>query len=391
MAGKDDKVEELIKSGNAKFDAGDFEGAIEAFDKAINLNPADKSQLAEAYSDRGSAKNELSRREDAIADLDEAMRLCDEAIEIDSKNARAWYNRGAAKNELSRYEGAIADFDEAIRLNPEYAVAWSNRGFAKNKLGRLEEAIADYNEAIRLDPKNAAAWNNRGSSKFRIGDFDGALEDFTEALRLSPENLEIRNNINAIEIHKKIRYTVGEEVDKIKDAEEFKKQAEEYEQREKINRRWSYWVMVGLASLIFFLVATLIVVILWSVRSGILKIEDVVSNPFGLLPWITIIIIITSPLVWAIRLLIAAANKAELMRAEYRHLALVEKRMFIYFAKDNTDEGKQIRADYIKATMTNSPSDKLVALQNKASAPSPNPVQNFIETIRSKARGNPPS
>ena len=498
MAGKDDKLEELMKSAAAKIAEGDFEGAIKNYTEVIDLSPANKKLLATAYNNRGSAKDNLGHYEEALKDYtatislkpddkdilasaynncgtakskinlhDEAIANFDEAIKFNLRYAAAWYNRGLAKarlgyhdeaivnfdeairlnpkdenllpaaynnrgfakNELGRYDDAIADctkaidlkppdkellasayngcgfaknalshhdeaiadLDEAIRLSPKNIAAWNNRGLAKDAIGRHEDAIANYDEAIRHDSKNSFAWNNRGSSKARLGDFDGALEDFTEALRLSPENLEIRNNINAIEIHKKIRDSVGEEVDKIKYAEEFEKQAEEYEHREKINRRWSYWAMVGLASIIFFLVATLIVVILWSVRSGILEIEDVVSNPFGLLPWITIIIIITSPLVWAIRLLIAAANKAELMRAEYRHLALVERRMFIYFAKDNTDEGKQIRADYIKATMTNSPSDKLVALQNKASAPSPNPVQNFIETIRSKARGNPPS
>ena len=432
MAGKDDKVEELIKSGDAKFDAGDFEGSINDYTEAVNFNPADKSQLAEAYRDRGFAKNKLGRREEAIADFDEAIRLCDEAIEIDSENARAWYNRGFAKSGLGRHEEAIADYDEAIRLDPEFAPAWNGRGFAKDKLGRKEEAIADFDEAIRLDsefasawnnlgaakhglgrheeaiadydeairlnPKNAASWNNRGLAKYRLGKYEEAIADYNEAIRLDPKNTTALNNRAAVETQNAIRDSVGEGVNEIKKAEEFKKQAEEYERREKINRRWAYVAMVGLAGLIVFLVATLIVPNLPSEyfpkllpecspesKSECLpELKPVdIKNLFNLLPLITLMIIITSPLVWTIRLLIAAANKAELMRAEYRHLALVERRMFVYFAEDDTDEGKQIRADYIKATMTNSPADKLVALQNKANAPSP----NFVETIRSKIIG----
>ena len=475
-----------LKSAKAKFYRSDFEGALANYTTAINLNPADKAGLAEAYNGRGFAKNVLERREEGIEDYDKAIRLCNEVIDLEPENAIAWNNRGFAKgalghwgdaitdfdeairldpkdagalnnrglvkNELGLYEGAIkdydkvidlapkdknllaiawdnsgiakynldrhedalADHDEAIRYNPYYAIAWYNRGFAKDNLGRHKEAIADYTEAIHLNPKRAAAWNNRGWVKSQIGDFDGAVKDFAEALRLSPNEPRFLNNLTATETRKKIRDSVGEEVDEIKKAEEFKKQAEEYEHREKVNRRWAYVAMAGLAIIIIFLVFRLIVPNLppeyfskllpeYSFKlplrcSPELKPECLtelkpvdIKNLFNLLPLIALIIIITSPLVWTIRLLIAAANKAELMRAEYRHLALVERRMFVYFAKDDTDEGKQIRADYIKATMTNSPADKLVALQNKAGAPSPSPVQNIIETIRSKARSNSPS
>ena len=45
--------------------------AIDAYDKAIRLKPG----IAEAYNNRGNAKNQLGRHEDAIADCDEAIRL----------------------------------------------------------------------------------------------------------------------------------------------------------------------------------------------------------------------------------------------------------------------------------------------------------------------------
>ena len=349
MAGKDDKVEELIKSGEAKIAEGDFEGAIKDHDKAINLNPADKSQLAEVYNDRGFAKHNLGRREEAIVDFDETIRLCDEAIEIDSENARAWYNRGAAKNELGHYEEAIADFDEAIRL----------------------------------DPKNANAWNNRGLAKYRFGDLDSALKDLTEALRLSPNDLKIMNNINATETQKALRDSARKRVDKTTKAEEFKEQTEKYEHREKINRNCAYILMFILAIVIFSLVTGLVVFVLWPEYSSQLGSINL-SNPFSLLPFITLVVLITSPLVWAIRLLLVAANKAELMRTEYEHLFIVERRMFVYFPSQDTDKDKEIRGDYIKTTMTNSPADKLLAFQSKTSAPSPNPAQNVIENIGSK-------
>ena len=431
-----------MKSARKKFAAGDFEGAIASYTEAINrrladkriLDLVDKNRLAEAYNDRGLAKSEIGRDEEALADLDEAIRLdpefaaawnnrgsakseigrheealadLDNAIRLDSTKATAWYNRGSAKNALGRYEEALEDLDNAIRLDPELAVAWSNRGLAKSEIGRDEEALADLDEAIRLDLELAAAWNNRGSAKNRLGRYEEALADLDEAIRLDPElavawdnrgsvkadiqrfddaikdvekavslsseDPEIRNNLAAIKAEQSAHEAVEKRLGSLADTRELEAQAEKYEGIERTNRDRAYGIMVVL--LVFILV----------IVGFFAELESIdLAEPFSLLPLISITIIITSPLVWAIRLLLTEANKAELMKAEYEHLFIVERRIFVYFAKDDTNEGKKIRADYIKTTMTNSPADKLLTLQNKTSVPSPNPVQNVIEKGVSK-------
>ena len=477
MAEKDDKFIKLMKSAKAKLDRSDFEGAIADYTAAINLNPADKNQLAEGYNSRGFAKDNLGRREEAIEDYDEAIRLnpefaaawnnrglaksqlghheeaianLDEAIRLDSENAtawynrgfakdnlgrheetiadldevirlnpenaRAWHNRGLAKNKLDRHKEAIADFDEAIRLDPEYAFAWNNRGSAKNKLDRHKEAIADFDEVIRLDPKSAATWHNRGVAKANLGDYRGAIADLDEAIRLDPEFAPALNNLAAIKAEKAGRDAVEERIGSLKTGtEEAENQARKYEWIERRNRFATYLLMPVLIGTISFLVVVLIVPNLPSEHFSKLlseyfpellpryslelppecspklkpecppKLKPIgIKNLFYLLPLITIIIVMTSPLVWLIHLLLAAANKAELMKTEYRHLAYVEKIMFFYFAKDTTNESKKIKTDYITITMTNSPADKLLIFQNKVSEPSPISVQNMAEKAVSK-------
>ena len=374
--------------GVAKVNRGRHEEAIADLDEAIEINSADKKLLSFAYNNRGAAKYGLGRHEEAIADYTKAIDL-KPADKI--RLADAYNDRSASKNEIGDYQGAIADCTKAIEINPKNAAAWNNRGSARNALGRYQDAFADCTEAIRLEPKNALAWSNRSSAKAYLEDFDGAIKDVEEALRFSPNDLMFLNNLTAIETRKALREATKQRVDETVKAEEFKEQSDEYKRREEEHRKSARCEMGSLEKVIYVLIAGLISLIALSVYSDILTIADVVSNPFGLLPWITLIIIITSPRVWKIRLLIADANKAELMRAEYEHLFIVERRMLVYFAKDDTNEGRKIRSDYIQTTMTNSPSDKLLALQNKASVPSPNPAQNVVETIRNKARGNLPS
>ncbi|MEJ5287638.1 MAG: tetratricopeptide repeat protein, partial [Bacteroidota bacterium] len=79
-------AEEYVSRGNAKFEKGDFRGAIEDYTKAIEIKP----NYAEAY-----------------------------------------FNRGKAEADLGGLRSAIEDFNKAIEINPNYAEAYFNRGLAK--------------------------------------------------------------------------------------------------------------------------------------------------------------------------------------------------------------------------------------------------------------------
>ena len=161
----------LCQEKSEKPDLGEV---VHAYDKALRLKP----ELAEAYNNRGNAKNALGRYKEAIADLDEAIRL-------NPDYAKAYSNRGIAKNALGRHEKAIADLDEAIRLKPDYAEAYNNRGVVKGALDRYEQAIADFNEALSRKPDFAEAYNNRGNANALSGRLNEARKDYQTALDLA--------------------------------------------------------------------------------------------------------------------------------------------------------------------------------------------------------------
>ena len=60
----------------------------------------------------------------------------------------------------SQYGQAIADLDEALRLDPARSDAFSNRGFARQKTGDYAAARSDFERAIELDDKHFDAHNN---------------------------------------------------------------------------------------------------------------------------------------------------------------------------------------------------------------------------------------
>ena len=61
----------FIKSGKAKFDEGDYRGAIADYSRAIELNP----DYANAYYNRGIAKSKLGDHDGAEADRNRAAEL----------------------------------------------------------------------------------------------------------------------------------------------------------------------------------------------------------------------------------------------------------------------------------------------------------------------------
>ena len=175
--------------GNAKFDLGDYNGAITDYTAAIHL----KSDLVEAYYNRGTVKANLGQYSAAIADYDIAIHLKPDKTE-------AYVNRGTAKDNLGQHFAAIADFDIAIRLEPDAADAYYNRGVAKVNLEQHSAAISDYDKAISLKPDFTEAYNNRGLAKAELGQFSAAISDYDKAISLKPDTTEAYLNRGVVKV-----------------------------------------------------------------------------------------------------------------------------------------------------------------------------------------------
>ena len=210
-------AETYILWGNAKYEIGDYAGAISDYYKVIQRKPED----AEAFNNMGLAKYSLEKHFDAIADFDIAIRLkpeyarayanrgivkaelgkfsaaisdFDTAIRFDRELTSAYYNRGLMYALLEQFAAAISDFDTAIRLDPDFAAPYINRGVVKRKLGQYAAAIADYDIAIRLEPDAADAYLNRGAAKEGLGQRLAAISDYDTAIRLKPDYIKAYYN-----------------------------------------------------------------------------------------------------------------------------------------------------------------------------------------------------
>ncbi|MEH1967180.1 tetratricopeptide repeat protein [Nostoc sp.] len=172
-----DAQQKLYQEGLNKYEAGNYEGAVEDFNQAIELDP----QNALAYNRRGDAYYRLGDYEQAQADSSQAILL-------NPQDANAYFDRGFAFSELGKYKEAIADYTEAIKLNSQNAYAYYGRGLARAQVKDNKEAIGDFSKAIALKPQYTEAYLQRGILRRRLRQRLGAIQDFDTVIKINPSD-----------------------------------------------------------------------------------------------------------------------------------------------------------------------------------------------------------
>jgi tetratricopeptide (TPR) repeat protein len=171
-----------VRIGVDKFLRNDVEGAIKAYDKALEQTPGSAS----LYGKRGDARYKLKDYRKAIDDYDLAIKLNPNYVD-------AYKGRAAAKLDSGDFTGAREDFTSAIRLKDNDDALYADRAVAKAEMGDLNGAVQDFSRALQLKP-SAKIYNRRADVKARLKDFSGAIKDLDEAIRLAPDDHALYNN-----------------------------------------------------------------------------------------------------------------------------------------------------------------------------------------------------
>jgi curved DNA-binding protein CbpA len=157
--------------GIAAYRGGDFHQAIADLDQVIRLDPHD----ATAYNIRGNAWDYMGDSDRALADYDEAIR-------IDPNNPVVFHDRGMMWRRKGDLDRALLDMDRAVRFGFSDANFYGDRGRIWYEKGRYYRAIADFDRASKINPNYASADINGGIALHRQSDFAGV----DRAIRVDP-------------------------------------------------------------------------------------------------------------------------------------------------------------------------------------------------------------
>jgi tetratricopeptide (TPR) repeat protein len=162
--------------GNAYIAKGDFDRAIEDFDRSIKLDRA----YIKPLNNRGVAYMKKGEHDLAIQAFDEAIRL-------DPNYVNAFANRAAAYLKKHDHARAAQDFDEAIRLSPGLEPVSHGRCWARAILGDLEVALEACNKALQSGLNKAATYDSLGLIRLKMDQPGAAIDDYSSALRIDPK------------------------------------------------------------------------------------------------------------------------------------------------------------------------------------------------------------
>ncbi len=207
----------FIKIANSAFENNDYKTAIRNYRLALML---DKNN-SKAYTQYCACESYLYDKNKKI-NLEKAIKNCDKALEVDSKNYEAHFYKGRILSQLDKDQEAIEEYTKSININPNFSNAYLNRGAIYEKLKMNNEALWNYSKVIELnDPdmliygysaranfyqnnnnlqnankdiekiskieikhNNAIDYELRGYAKFLIKDYNGAIFDFTQSVKL---------------------------------------------------------------------------------------------------------------------------------------------------------------------------------------------------------------
>ncbi|MDE0086878.1 MAG: tetratricopeptide repeat protein [Candidatus Poribacteria bacterium] len=171
--------------GSEYLRSGDYDKAIECYDKVLELEPKSVegfAHRAQVYRIKG--------------DYNRAITECNTAISLNPDYALSYLIRGDACYDQLRGQGSfglpsllkiIEDYNKAIELKYDFAEAYRSRAMIYRMLNSDSEALEDLNKAIEFAPENANDYYNRGLTHRDNGDLNLAIDDLNKAIELKPD------------------------------------------------------------------------------------------------------------------------------------------------------------------------------------------------------------
>lgn len=170
---------EHIEQGYQFYDDGNYQGAIEEFEAAIDQGAED----VEMYLTLGDSYFELGRVDDGFARIDNAT-------ELTPNDPYVFESAGWIFQYFEFYEEAAHHFERALELDPSAQYLYTDIADAYEALGEYDKA-EEYRRMADPDQRDedAEELEAQGWEQYYAEEYEASLESFSRAVELDPSLL----------------------------------------------------------------------------------------------------------------------------------------------------------------------------------------------------------
>ncbi|GGZ29657.1 tetratricopeptide repeat protein [Streptomyces poonensis] len=166
--------EAVYNRADLRAELGDIEGALTDFDRVLELDP----DFLDAYVNRAGLRH-------ACGDISGTAQDVTAGLERDAEQPHLLCLRGLIAQHEDRSEDALSDLEAAVRLAPELACAWVGLGDLAFERGEFGASVRCFDQALLLeeDPTTRA---HRALAHESMENWAAAADDYTAAIGLLP-------------------------------------------------------------------------------------------------------------------------------------------------------------------------------------------------------------
>ncbi len=185
-----ESADKLVEEGIPYHDKGDFEGAINKYNKALELDKYNAFALAE----KAFSLLSLNKPEESVV----VCKLIIEKHPKDNILKSVYVTYGNALDALNKTDKALDIYDEGLKYFPEYYQLHFNKGVTYSSIKKYNEAILCFQKAVLINPKHSSSNNAiarlENINKRRIP----SILAFCRFLIIEPQSARAKENFNSL-------------------------------------------------------------------------------------------------------------------------------------------------------------------------------------------------
>jgi len=168
--------------GRCLIRAGRIDEAIKQFEQ---------SEIPGTVRPRVVARIEAASLLAELGNYNEALKLLEQVLAMDSAYAKAWYNQALIRGRMGQVQESERDLRKALQFEPTMAEAFNNLGVLALKQNRNDDAERHFRQAVEQVPTHISALRNLAMVTMMKGDWETARACSEKLTYLDPDLSQI--------------------------------------------------------------------------------------------------------------------------------------------------------------------------------------------------------